>query len=243
MNAIYNFEISGKMKLEEPEDKQEEINTRKTFLGKVLKYKFEMIWWIIFTIDFIFSLALPEGDFREMLYLFHEKSTLAAILFFSFCEVIYLFKLYIRNKRRDIINHIIIGLLTFGFLLLNLWIYEKVLGPKLTTIEILSPQNREEVSGPAIEVRAFVRNIETPIYLIVETPQGSQWVQSKRYTQTNKFKDILTEVVRLGEGYIGIGEEFKIFAIGAKEDLEIGILEKIPPHSIVSNTVAVKKVK
>ncbi len=128
-----------------------------------------------------------------------------------------------KKSNGEIIKHILLSLLILGFLLLNLWVYKEVIGPKLTTIEILSPKDKSEVSGPAIETRVFVRNVELPIYLIVETPQGTQWIQAKRYIQYNKFKDTLTQEVRLGEGYIGIGESFKIFAIGTKEDLEIGV--------------------
>jgi hypothetical protein len=53
----------------------------------------------------------------------------------------------------------------------------------------------------------------------------------------------LTENVRLGEWYIGVDETFKIFAIATKEDLKIGPLERIPPDSIYSNTVNVRRVR
>jgi hypothetical protein len=78
----------------------------------------------------------------------------------------------------------------------------------------------------------------------VETPQGTQWIQAKRFIQHNKFKDTLTLQVYLGRGYIGIGEKFKIFTIGTKEGLEIGtMLERIPPDAIYSNMVNVRRIQ
>jgi hypothetical protein len=47
----------------------------------------------------------------------------------------------------------------------------------------------------------------------------------------------------LGEGEVGIGETFRIFAIAAKEDLSIHRLDKIPQDAIWSNIVTVRRVR
>ena len=143
-----------------------------------------------------------------------------------------------------LIAHVLLSLSLFVILfVINLGIYDKVVGPKLTTIKIEEPKDNSRITSPITEVKVFVRKIELPIYLVVEIEQGTLWVQTKRHLQHNQFKDTLTENVRLGEWYIGVDETFKIFAIGTKEDLKIGLLERIPSDSIYSNIVNVKRVR
>lgn len=76
---------------------------------------------------------------------------------------------------------------------------------------------------------------------LVETPQGSHWTQDKLFP--TQFKDNLSGKARLGEGEVGIGETFRILTIATREDLPIGLLERIPPDAIYSNTVNVRRVK
>jgi hypothetical protein len=246
---IYNFEASGRVKIEEPESGPREtkpLKMKEKLLEKALEYKFEIIWWAIYLLILILALILPESDFLEFLYLFHKKTIYSIGVFFILWETIYSIQSRVRKKPfGETINHILMSLFIFCILFgLNLWVYKMVIGPKLTIIEILEPKDGSRVSGDNIEVKVFVRNIELPVYPILETPQHTQWVQAKRFIQHNKFKDTLTLQVYLGGGYIGIGEIFKIFAIGTKEGLEIGtMLERIPPGAIHSNTVTVRRVR
>lgn len=262
---IYNFKISGKLELELEDckgnnrisaegdylPKNNENNVCKIIKEKIIEKFFDKIWEIIggliFSLIFILGLLLPEGSFLELLYIFHKRVIYSILFLLIIVEGVYLVKGLIKGKEKDIkelISHTLISLAFFLVLfVLNLGIYEKLVSPKLTTIEVLEPKDRSEVSKPVIEAKIFVRNVEIPIYLIVETPQGTHWIQAKRFIPHKQFKTTLSQEVRLGDGYIGIGESFKIFTIGTKEELEIGVLEKIPPYSIVSNVVAVKRVQ
>jgi hypothetical protein len=205
----------------------------------------EIVVGAIFSLIFIMGLFLHEGFFLELLFRFHKTVIFSIILLVVVMEAIYIVRgLLEQRKYLELISHVVVSLTLFLILfVVNLGVYEKVVGPKLTTIEILEPKDGGEVLKPITEVKFFVRNAKWSIYLIVETPQGTQWIQAKRLIPNNQFKATLTQAVRLGEGYIGIGETFKIFAIGTKEDLDIGLIEKIPPYSIVSNMVTVKRIE
>ena len=207
------------------------------------KNKVEIIWWVIFAIIIILGLILPEGKFLELLYLFHKKLTYSLAMFFIIWETYQTIIDFTRGRHpKEIIKHLLLSLLIFIIIFkLNLLIYEKYVGPKLTTIK-LELKNKTEVSKSITEVEVFTRNIEVPIYLIVETPQGTQWVQpNKRFVPNNQFKANWVEKVHLGGESIGLEETFKIFAIGSEEDLKIGIIASIPSHSIMSNELEIKR--
>ncbi len=76
---IYSFDITGKVRIEESEsgthgeEKNNSMEKKGKLFKKALEYKVELIWWIIFAIDLILALILPESDFLEFLYLFHKK--------------------------------------------------------------------------------------------------------------------------------------------------------------------------
>ncbi len=123
----------------------------------------------------------------------------------------------------------------------NLYVFDIIVGPKLIALEILMPKELNEIQGEVTQVSLSTRNIKQPIYIVVETPQGTFWTQDKLFPK--QFKETLRGKARLGEGEVGIGETFKIFAIATKEDLRIGLLERIPPDSIHSNTVNVRRVR
>ena len=237
---IYNFEVSGKIKLEDSKGDDKPPNCG----DNRLKRWIEIIVLVVSILSFILGFLLPESDFLELLYRFHWRVIFSIIGLVIAMEAIYIVHGLIKRRIfSELIGHVLMSLLFFIILIANLWVYEKVVGPKLTTIEILYPKDGGEVSRPICEVKVFVRNVEWPIYPIVETPQGTQWIQAKRFIQHNKFKDTLTLQVYLGGGYIGIGEIFKIFAIATKEDLPIHRLDKIPPDAIYSNTVNVRRVQ
>lgn len=244
---IYNFEVSGKLKLDDDKGNNElplYTKIKKKIIDKVLDKLWEIILGTIFSLILLLGLLLPEGSFLELLFRFHKTAIYSILFFLVAAEVAYLID-GLKEKKPfwKLITHVISSLILFFILfVLNLGVYENVVGPKLTTIEVIEPKEGDKVSKPTVEAKVFVRNLEIPIYFIVETPQGTHWVQAKRFIPHNQFKTTLIQEVRLGEGYIGIGELFKIFAIGTKEDLEIRYLEKIPPHSIVSNIVTVKRV-
>lgn len=237
---IYNFEVSGKIKLEDSkgDDKPPNCGDNK------LKRWLEIIALVVSILSFILGFLLPESDFLELLYRIHWRAIYSIIGLVIAMEAIYIVHGLIKRRNfSELIGHVLMSLLFFIILIANLWVYEKVVCPKLTTIEILYPKDGGEVSRPICEVKVFVRNVEWPIYPVVETPQGTQWIQAKRFIPHNQFKTILTQQVRLGEGYISVGETFKIFAIATKEDFPIGILERIPPDAIHSNTVTVRRVR
>ena len=217
---------------------------------KILEYSCnniaQLAGWILFSLLFILGLILPNGSFLELLYRLHETAIYSLIAWLFAIEVIRLIHGFTAKSRKaDLITHLLWGTLIIIILFcVNHVVYEKLVGPKLTTIEIMQPQNGSEIFQPTVEVAFFVRNIEWPVYLIVETPQGTPWIQHYQQMQHNKFKDILKQYAQLGDGSVGVGGTFRIFAIGTTENLETGhTLEKIPPQSIVSNTVAVRRVR
>ena len=240
----YNFEITGKMKLENTDgNKYSGVTDPEPIKPFWKKSKVEIIWWVIFALIIILGFTLPEGKFLELLYLFHKKLTYSVAMFFVIWETYQTVIDFIRRKdTKEIIKHLLLSLLIFIIVFkLNLLIYEKYVGPKLTTIK-LELKNKTEVSKSITEVEIFTRNIEVPIYLIVETPQGTQWVQpNKRFVPNNQFKANWVEKVHLGGGYIGLGEIFRIFAIGSEEDLKVGVITSIPSHSIISNELEIKR--
>lgn len=206
------------------------------------RYKSEIIWWSIYILILLAGLILPEGDFLEILYRFHKKIIYSLTLFFILWNIFRIIQDFIKNKKplHSVIKHILTDLLILFLLFsVNLWVYEKIVGSKLTTIKI----STLEIIGSIVQVKIFVRNVKWPIYLIVETPQGTKWIQCKKYIPYGQFKTYFIEEVRLGEGDIGMGKNFKILAISTKEKLRIGVLREIPPGSIVSNILIVKRVR
>ena len=123
----------------------------------------------------------------------------------------------------------------------NLYVFDIIVGPKLIALEILMPKEMNEIQGDVTQISLSTRNIKQPVYIVVETPQGTFWTQDKLYPR--QFKENLRGKARLGEGGTGMGETFKIFAVTTKEDLKIGPLESIPPDSIYSNPVNVRRVR
>jgi hypothetical protein len=123
----------------------------------------------------------------------------------------------------------------------NLFVFDIIVGPKLIALVILVPKEMNEIQGEVTQVSLSTRNIKQPIYIVVETPQGTFWTQDKLFPR--QFKENLRGKARLGEGELGKGETFKIFAIATKEDLKIGVLGRIPPDSIYSNIVNVRRVR
>lgn len=242
----FNFEITGKMKIEKIEDGKHsgfvDPEAEQPFWKK---YKFEIIWWAIFALLIILGMILPEGKFLELLYLFHKQLTYIVVFFFIIWEAYHTITDFIKRKpHKEIIKHLLLGLLIFIIIFkFNLLIYEKYVGPELTTIEISELKSKSEGLIFITEVNVFVRNVKVPIYLIVETPQGTKWIQSKRFVPNKQFKANLIEEVHLGGGYIGLGETFKIFTIGTEEDLKIGTITSIPSDSIKSNVMPVKRIE
>lgn len=140
------------------------------------------------------------------------------------------------------IYRLVVGSIIFLFLFaIDSYIMDKIVKPKLSKLEIVSPVNGKDVSNLFTDIEVNVRAVEDKlVYVVVETPQGSLWTQDKLFPK--KFKDKLDGRARLGEGEVGIGGTFKIFAIATKENLPIGLLVKIPPDAIHSNTVTVRRV-
>lgn len=141
------------------------------------------------------------------------------------------------------IYRLIVGIIIFLFLfVIDSYIIDKVVKPKLSKLEIVLPVNGTDISNLLTNVEVNVRAVEDKsIYIIVETPQTDMWVQGK--LSARKFKDELTGRVRLGEGELGIGETFRIFAIATKKDLPIGKLDKLPSDAIYSNMVNVRRIQ
>ena len=84
----------------------------------------------------------------------------------------------------------------------------------------------------------------TPIYVIVETPQRTRWVQVARLLPHNRFKDVLIYPTVLGQGYISDNQKFQIYALTTKMRLDYGSkLEIIPPDAKLSNVITVERRK
>ena len=123
----------------------------------------------------------------------------------------------------------------------NLYVFGVIVGPRLIAIKIVSPTEMKEISGEITQVTVAARNIKLPIYILVETPQSTLWVQGELFS--TRFKENLPGRARLGQGEVGVGDIFRIFAIATKDNLQIGPLVTIPPDSIHSNTVNVRRVR
>jgi hypothetical protein len=123
----------------------------------------------------------------------------------------------------------------------NLYVFEEIVGPKLTDLKIISPKEMSTIPSGTTEVSISARNVKPPVYVIVGTPQGALWVQDKVFP--TKFKENLVGRARLGQGEVGIGDIFRIFAVATKDNLQIGPLVTIPPDSIHSNTVSVRRIR
>lgn len=215
------------------------------FRSRVQEYRLEMILGMIFVLIFISGLLLPESDFLEVLFLFHKKAIYSIIFFLVIWETVYLVIGLIKKKPFAILmSHILLCLAAFIiFSKVNLYTYEKVIGAKLAAIEILEPKYTDKVYGGIIDVKVFIRNVRVPVYLVVETPQGTPWVQSRIQIPAYQFKATLTQKARLGGILIDEPQTYRIFAIGTGSKLEVNRSEEIPTDSIVSNIVAVKRVR
>lgn len=144
------------------------------------------------------------------------------------------------KSTKELIGHLIWAILFLGLVFTNFVIFEHIVRPKLAKLEVIYSQQGVEVTNLFTNVKVFVRAVEDQsIYIIVETPQGTMWTQEKIFTR--KFKDELVGKVQLGEGEIGIGETFKIFAIATKEELKLGILPSFPSKYTQSNSVEVRR--
>jgi hypothetical protein len=196
----------------------------------------------------IFLFIVPVEKIIEFLFIMHKKVLIVmGILFIGSELILFILGLFKKNLKKiidikELIKHLIWSLIFFILLFANITTFEMLVLPHLIKIEILVPQDKAEIANLVTDVKVFVMAVEDQsIYITVKTPQGTLWTQDKLFT--SKFKDELTGIARLGEGEVGIGEMFKIFAIATKKDLPIGVLERIPPDAIHSkNTVTVKRV-
>jgi len=123
----------------------------------------------------------------------------------------------------------------------NLYIFDVVIGSKLIDLKILEPKEMNEIQGDITQVSLSTRNIKQPVYIVVETPQGDFWTQDKLFPR--QFKENLRGKARLGEGEVGKGQTFRIFAISTKVNLKIGVLDRIPPDSIYSNIINLRRAR
>lgn len=144
---------------------------------------------------------------------------------------------------KDIIYRLTVGILIFlGLFFIDSFTSERLVSPKLAKLEVFYPKTEVDIAGLATDVKVSVRGVEDQfIYIIVKTPQRTMWTQEKLFTR--KFKDELIGKAQLGEGGVGIGETFTIFAIATKEELKIGVLQSLPLKYIPSNFVEVRRVR
>lgn len=195
----------------------------------------------------IFSFLVPVDQMMEYLFIMHKKILIImGILFIGAELVLFLIELLKKILKgvidiKKLIKHLIWGVIFFIFLIANITIFETIVQPKLIKIEILAPQNNAEVLSPITNVEVSFRAVEGyRIYIIVETPQGTSWIQEKLFT--SNFKGKLKGKAQLGELAVGIGRTFTIFAIATKKELPIGLHDKIPSDAIYSNIVSVRRV-
>lgn len=142
--------------------------------------------------------------------------------------------------KRKLIYSLLWGMSFIALGAANLYMFDVIFGPKLIALEIMSPREMSDIPEEFTQVSISTRNIKLPIYIVVETPQGTLWIQDKLLPR--RFKDNLQGRARLGEGEVGIGEVFRIFVIATEKDLPIGVLERVPSRAIYSNTVNVRRV-
>ncbi len=206
----------------------------------------QIIVAITYIIVIVILISCKYESLLEFFYIFHKKVIIIIGILLIGKELYEILEwLFIKKKTtslKDIIYRLIAGSIIFaGILVVDSLTLEKVVKPKLSKLEVVSPKTGDEVANLTADIKVFVRAVEgQSIYIIVKTPQGTLWMQDELFPR--QFKDDLDGRVRLGEGERGIGETFEIFAIATNQDLPIGILSKVPEDAIWSNKVKVKRV-
>lgn len=206
---------------------------------------------IIYIIVLVIMILTDIEKLEEFFYIFHRKVIIVIGILLGGKELyIFLRNIFSGKEQRLMINdnnnilyRLIAGIIIFLFLFaIDSYIMDKIVKPKLGKLEILSPTNGSDISNLITDVEVNVRAVEDKsVYIIVQTPQSAMWAQEK--LSSRKFKDILPGRARLGEGNVGIGETFKIFAIATADDLPIGILSKVPQDAIYSKAVTVRRIQ
>lgn len=202
----------------------------------------------VYLLSVLIILFIDLKKLEEFFYLFHKKVLLMVGILLIGKELFdiigwLLRKEHLIEKIKKIILHFLAGAVLFVFLFgFNSFVIERFLEPKLIDLQIAYPLNGLEIAADSTDVKIVVRATkDMSVYIIVKTPQGTLWVQEKLCT--NKFRDELSGIARLGEGNLGIGEHYKILAIATHHDLPIGKVKALPPDAKYSNEISVKRIK
>lgn len=195
---------------------------------------------IAFILILVIAVIVSDEKLLEFLFVIHKKVLVIMGILFIGKELWD----FIKKYKNGIVDkfHLVWSLVFFVLLFANIAIFEMIVCPKLSKIEILYPENNEEIAGHMTDVEISVRCVKNPLFIVVKTPQRTLWSQIDKL-KTEEFKDKLKGKAQLGELALGINRDYEIFAIATKEDLPIGVLERIPPDAIYSNTVNVKRVR
>ncbi len=195
---------------------------------------------VLFILTLVLAIIISDEELLEFLYKMHKKVLIIMGILFIGKELWNFVKKYMSVSVGK--PNLLWSLIFFGLLFANIEIFEMIVCPKLSKIEILYPKNNKKIAGHMTDVEISVRCVKNPLFIVVKTPQRTLWRQIGTL-KTEEFKDKLKGKAQLGELALGINGDYEIFAIATKEDLPIGILERIPPDAIYSNTVNVKRVR
>lgn len=220
----------------------------KVMLNKVIFVRKEfkvtrIIGVFIFIVIAVVALIIPFDKLLEFIFIWHKKVLIIMGILFIGKELYeFIGRLIQRISTKKLIGHLLWSLIFIGLLFADFYIFENFIRPKLAKLEVLYPKNGAEVTNLFTDVKIFVRAVEDQsIYIIVKTPQRTMYLQEKLFTK--EFKDELIGKAQLGEGRIGIGETFEIFAIATKEELKMGVLPSLPLKYISSSLVEVRRVE
>jgi len=193
-----------------------------------------------FILILVIAVTVSDDKLLEFLFVIHKKVLVIMGILFIGKELWD----FIKKYKSGIVDkfHLLWSLVFFVLLFANIAVFEIIVVPKLSKIEISYPKDGTEIMGLMTDVEILVRSVKHHLYIIVKTPQCSLWRQIDEL-KTEKFKDKLKGKAQLGELMLGIDESYEIFAIATKKDLPIGRLESIPPDAIWSNTVTVRRVR
>lgn len=145
---------------------------------------------------------------------------------------VFLFK---REKR--VVKFIIVSTLTVAFT----FVIDKYLEDLLTfcikeSLEIIYPKNGQGIEDDRINVEVSCTKIDVPVYCVVKTPEGTDYIQGESKPKSHKLVSTLNFTANIGSGNIGLNKDFKIFA---KADYRDNNSQNV----LMSNMVTVRRIK
>lgn len=187
--------------------------------------------------------VLPATKLLELLFFAHERLLIAACLVGVSGEGLSLIRGGWPPRPRDLLHHSTWTVILILFALLSMPMTEWIAGARLVRLEVVTPLPNDAV-GLRADVGLAIRHLEGRwIYLIVESPEGTLWVQ--QHIPTPSFERALRGQVQLGDGSAGVGRRFSVFAVATKEELPAPsvTLKTTRPDWTVSNVVEVLRTR